>query len=380
MGSAPSVLLLDDGDLGRAWTALARHGADFVHLYGEKIGPELTKPQDLLVTNWKRAIHLPSFDAASATSDPTWVCVHDEDFPPVRQRLRTLGVHYLIDAEIDAESLRLLFAQLLYRGAERRGTLRLPFGCEVSYRTDGESQKGVLADLSADGCRVVSALDVPPDTAVSLTLPTKLFGGDSLELAGRSIRCAPYEPRLKPPSFSIVMAFERLELETCAQLERLLAGDTSGTPVTALELPLALMSEAEEILLEDVIERRRHPRRDYQRRVAALSHHQDEPEQVVLGHDLSLKGVRLERRSGLEVGSRITLALYGRPREEPVIVGAKVVCDHGEGGLGLEFNFRTPAQKQQLEKLVTRLPALEALQDGRPDGEGLVVSRVMPPE
>ncbi len=381
MRSAPSVLLLDDGELGRVRSALVRLGADFVHLHDRKIGPRAVKPRDLLVTNLRHALDLPSFESAEGgAADPTWVCMHDRDFHPLRKRMRDLGAHFLVHSGVDAESLRLLFGQLLHRGAERRGTLRLPLACEVTYRAGGESRKAVLADLSIDSCRIVSAQYVPPETSVTLELPPELFGGSRVELPGRSVRCTPYEPRSRAPGFSVVVAFERLEPEASAHLEDLVDGHRLGTPVAPLELPLEFVDESErEILLEDEAEdRRRHPRREYQRRVVALAHNDEQPENVVLGHDLSLEGVRIERRPGHEVGSRTTLALYGRSREEPVVVEAKIVCDHGEGGLGLEFVSLTPEQKQQLEKLIAHLPPLESLQDDRPEGEGLVVSRLMP--
>ena len=48
--------------------------------------------------------------------------------------------------------------------------------------------------------------------------------------------------------------------------------------------------------------------------------------------------------------------------------------------MGLEFVSLTPEQKQELEKLIAHLPPLESLQDGRPDGESLVISRIVSAE
>ena len=384
MSSPPSVLLLDDAELKRARAALVRLGADFVHLHEPKPGPGVPKPRDLLVTNWRRALELPSFESGEEESaSPVWVCFRDQDFTLAgRKHLRALGVHFLVHSQIDAESLRLLFGQLLHRGQERRGTLRLPVSCEVRYRTGLGSWKAVLIDLSSESCRIISAEPVDSETPITLQLPPELFEGTQLELPGRALRCEAYEPRSQAPGFSVVIAFECAEPEARGQLENLLDGRGLGALVAPLELPQEFVNEPEpEILLEELAaERRDHPRREYQRRVVAFTQGHEQLEQVILGHDLSAKGVRIERHAGLELGSRITIALYGRSREEPVIVGAKIVADHGEAGMGLKFVSLSPKQRKQLEKLITHLPPLESLQDGRPDGESLVISRLMASE
>ncbi len=378
MSGAPSVLLLDDAELKRVRAALVRLGADFVHMHAAELSAGVPKPRDLLLTNWRRALELPKFECSEQEpSSPTWVCFHNQDFTLAgRKYLRGLGAHFLIHTQIDTESLRLLFGQLLYRGQERRGTLRLPIGCEIRYRTGLGSQKAALVELSMESCRIVAADELQADTPVTLELPAELFGGTPVELSGSALRCVPYEARSRAPGFSVVIAFQRLEPQVRKQLEDVLAGRGLGAWVA----PLEFVNQPEpEILLEELAEERRgHLRRVYPRRVVTFS--PEVPEQVVLGHDLSPKGVRIEGRAGLELGSQITLALYGRSREEPVVVDAKLMADHGESGMGLEFVSLTPEQKQELEKLIAHLPPLESLQDGRPDGENLVISRLVSSE
>ena len=377
MSRAPSVLLLDDGDLMQVRSALMRLGADFVHLRGREIESVVAEPRDLLVTNWRRALRRPELEPAqSESSDPLWVCVHSEDFQPVRERLRSLGTHYLVHSGTDVSSLALLFGQLLHRGAEKRGAPRLPFGCEVTYRVGGESRKAILADLSMDGCRIISSQDVPPDVPLALDLPRELSGGARIEFPGRSVRSTPYEPLSQAPGYSIVIRFERLELEAKTRLNVLLEGDHLGAPVASLERPLDLVDVVG--AQEAPAERRRHPRRDYQRRLTAMSLLEDDAHQIVLGSDLSLEGIRIASRPGLTTGSPIRLVLYGRPREEPVLIEAEVVHDYGEQGLGLSFIMLTQEQRQQLENLIAQLPPLEALREDRPDGQCLVVSRLLP--
>jgi hypothetical protein len=381
MPDAPSVLLLDDGELKRVRGALVRLGVDFVHLQGAVIGEVVPRPRDLLLTTCRRALELPRLESVgNEPAEPVWVCVHNQDFIPLRERLRGLGVHFLVHSTIDAESLRLLLGQLLHAGAEQRGTLRLPFGCQVAYGVGLEHRKAVLADLSADGCRIISTEDVPAGTSITIDLPRELVGGARVELPGRALRSGAYEPRSQAPGFSVVIAFDHLESEARAYLEGILDGRQLGAPVAPLEpAPGHAIAPEPEILLVEEAERRRHLRRDYRRRVTALIPCNADAAQVVLGHDLSLVGIHIESRPGLEVGSRTALALYGRSREEPVIVEACVVRDDGARGLGLQFDSMTPEQTQQLERLIEQLPPLESLQEGDPEGERLVVSRLIPP-
>ena len=164
--------------------------------------------------------------------------------------------------------------------------------------------------------------------------------------------------------------------EAKTRLNVLLEGDHLGAPVASLERPLDLVDVVG--AQEAPAERRRHPRRDYQRRLTAMSLLEDDAHQIVLGSDLSLEGIRIASRPGLTTGSPIRLVLYGRPREEPVLIEAEVVHDYGEQGLGLSFIMLTQEQRQQLENLIAQLPPLEALREDRPDGQCLVVSRLLP--
>ena len=80
----------------------------------------------------------------------------------------------------------------------------------------------------------------------------------------------------------------------------------------------------------------------------------------------------------MEVGSVVTLALYGGRREEPVVVEATVLRDDGEKGLALVFNSVSDSQRRALEKLSTGLPPLESLRDGARERDSVVVAQVTP--
>jgi hypothetical protein len=120
-------------------------------------------------------------------------------------------------------------------------------------------------------------------------------------------------------------------------------------------------------------DRRKHGRSTFGQQVARLD---DEAHSVLLGRDLSLGGMRIEYHPQVQVGDLLELALYVSPREEPIVVKARVAHDAGTG-LGLAFEGIAPDVGVRLEKLVARLPSVEPLQGGEGAGLGSVVSRVL---
>ena len=125
MTTPPAVLLIDDGELGQFRRALTGQGCDFVHLGAGSWVDVADRPRDLLITSWRRAIALPTL-LPEGEWDPIWVCTHNQDFLPLRDRMRAMGIQYLVSSQISPEAVQLLLVQLLYQGAERRGARRLP--------------------------------------------------------------------------------------------------------------------------------------------------------------------------------------------------------------------------------------------------------------
>jgi hypothetical protein len=312
--------------------------------------------------------------------------VHNQDFLPLRQRLRELGVHFLVHAALDQESLRLFLLQLLYHGPDRRAHRRLPLGDPIQCGpVDGPLQPGKLADLSSQMCRILSARPAEPETAIRVVLSGALGGGEKLELQGQVVRCAECESRSGESMFSILTRLDALDPEARAQIERLVRGEQIGTRVTPLAdpssrepAPQAPDSSEQPVPAEagPPAERRHHPRREYDRPVGILDFDDSGDLQTVLGHDLSVEGVRVVGHSGVEVGSTVTLALYGGRREEPVVVEATVLRDDGEAGLALAFESVSESQSRALEKLCTALPPLESLRDGARERDAVVVAQL----
>jgi hypothetical protein len=387
------VLLLDDGELDRVHQMLKRLGVDYVRLQSHEIRRVVEKPRDLLISSCERTLEMPQLESSEdVPPDPIWVCVHNQDFLPLRQRLRELGVHFLVHAALDQESLRLFLLQLLHRGPDQRGQLRLHLGDVIQCgAVDAELEPAKLVDLSSDMCRILSARSAEPETAIRVVLPEALGGGEKLEMQGLVVRCAECESPSGGPMFSIVVRLDDFDPEVGIQIEKLVRGEQIGTRVT----PLAERSSGEpgphaheprdELPEEPAVaetattaERRRHPRWGYGRRVGILDFGDSDALQTALGHDLSVEGVRIVGHTGPEVGSELTLALYGGRREEPVVVEATVLRDDGGKGLALTFNSVSDDQRRALEKLCSGLASLECLRDGAKECDGVVVAQVTP--
>jgi hypothetical protein len=383
MVDARSVLLLDDGELDRVQSILEQLDADFVRLRSHEIPSSLTAPRDLLVTSGRRALNsMPRLETPGyAAAEPIWVCLHGQDFLPLRERLRALGVHYLVQGALDQESLRLFLIQLLFRGADRRSCLRLPLGSEVFCGLGSDTYKAKLIDLSPETCRIRSLVDFGPETPVHLMLPAELSGGHELELQGRSIRSAACDGPEGERAHLVVIRFEGLELDVRERLESLVSGEQIGTRLT----PLAQLPDAGSepgpaeppATGEPDRERRGEPRHEYRRRVLAFGAAGTAEPQVALGRELSVEGVCIEGTSGLEPGSRLTLALHGCARDEPVVVEARVVRDDGERGIALHFEDVTPFQRRGLERLTVGPPTLESLAPDARDDSRVIVSQVV---
>jgi hypothetical protein len=123
-------------------------------------------------------------------------------------------------------------------------------------------------------------------------------------------------------------------------------------------------------------DRRRTPRRAYAGQVDILDFDDSDASQTALGCDLSFRGVRIVGHSAMDVGSVVTLALYGGRREEPVVIEATVVRDDGKDGLALTFNPVSAGERRAIEKLIAGLPPVESLSDGDRERDRVVIAQV----
>ena len=361
-------MLLDDGELDRVRVILEGLGADFALCRRPADLAELPRPRDLLISSGRRALELGARPRPEdGATEPLWLCVHGQDFGELRARLRDIGVHYLVHSAVDQETLRLLIAMLVHDRDERRSRSRLPLGGEAHVRVGQKTQTVKLLELSSSAARLRVSAPLEEGDWISLELPAELRSDALDALSGHVTRAERERGAKRGAAWSVAVDLDPLPPEANQELEAILRGSHPGTRVSQLQ----------EVPRKPSRERRKTERRAYRRRVAALTRSDAEVPHVVLGHDLSADGIRIARQSGISVGQRIALGLYGTGGGAPLVIEAKVVRDHGARGFGLVFQDVSAAQRRELEELVATLTPIESLGGDSDTARGLVVSQVL---
>lgn len=387
-----SVLLLDDGELDGIDQILRRLGADFLRLCGNEIHGEIQRPRDLLVTSGKRTFNMPRLESVEGTTPPTWLCVHNQDFLPLRERMRGQGVNFLAHSALDQEALRLFLLQTLYTGGERRASRRLPLGVEVTISVGKQTKVVRLLEVSSESCRILTPEPLSSGVRVSLTLPQAISAGSHGELWSMPVRSSACQTRTGEFAYSTVLLFDEMAVATRRVLERIARGEQIGTrlsplagarssaglpspPARSAEVrPSAPAARSREVTQPAATsDQRGTPRYAYNRGVQLLDLCDSDAETTAVGCDLSLDGIRIDGYPELGSGSRVTLALYAGPREEPLIVSASVVRSTGADDVAFCFEQLTSVQKNGIERLLAAPERLESLDSG----ECIVMTKII---
>ena len=425
MAQSPAVLLLDDGELDDVQEILQNAGVAYGRVRGGAIAANTPRPSKLLVSTPRRieAVKLPKPGSPEAEGLSRIVVV-SEDSNTLRARLREVGFDYLVRRPVHHEALRLLLLHCLYIGQEKRSEPRVPVGFEVSFRTGLLPRKATLADLSTRGCRLLSKWALEPGKSITVTIPERVGIAESITLKGRVIRMS-LDERLGPEGpYSAAVALRPPDAETRRELEWILEEQARG-PATLTQAADCSGQEAEEnveplldppemssvdlargfsvevdVRLDPLLsapspfslaeppsadepgppceapagDRRSGRRGSYAHRVPALN---DRALRVLVARDLYMGGMRVEKDSGVEIGDRLHLAIYGTADKEPFLVWATVDRDDGEGGMALVFDVVPPDVAEQLEKVVADLPAVESLHDDEAQAMGTVITEIL---
>jgi hypothetical protein len=281
------------------------------------------------------------------------------------KRLERTGVDFLIQRPFHPTALRLLLVRALYRGPERRRTPRVQVGAPARVERGLRRSHGLLLDLSAEGCRVRLDRGFRRGDRVTLILPRGITGGRRLTLRADVARSG-WSQEPDANSRELVLRFAKLSVRKTNRLADTIERHMSG--------PAALDAPVDTSGAQDAdLERRRWPRRPFERRVIALG---DEAARVLVGRDLSLGGMRVEPNQALRVGETLRLALHGGDAEGPAVVEARVVRDESERGYVLRFSRLADRERRYLESLLANLPALRDPTAGGPEGDLVVSERI----
>lgn len=418
MGSAPSVLLLDDGELDDVHQILDELGIPCARVRGGAIVRGTPPPRDLLVATPRR-IEAVREAVADADDPPLRVMVVNEDSNALRSQLRRSGFDYLVRRPVHTEALRLLLLHCLYKGEERRREPRVAVGFEVSFRSGLLTRRATLADLSIRGCRLLSRTRVEPGRRVRVQIPEALETGEPFSVTGRVVRSDEAAHR-EDESFGLGVTFDGMDEEARQALEIIIEDRAQGPatlrrgadavpsppdPADAGGPPPAASRGPDDVELQLEPEEEREapqraaadddacaapgpppkpPQHDDRRQVRRAAYAQTVPAfgnralRVLVGRDLSVGGMRIERLNGLELGDRLHLALYGEPGEKPLLVWGTVSRDDGHSGVAIVFDRVDATAARRLERIVGALPAVESLHDSEIEAMGTVVSEIVP--
>jgi hypothetical protein len=363
--------MIDDGELDRVQAVLERMPLDWLRCAEPDSGVALELPQDLIISSGPRSMRMPTLMGAGS---PIWVCIYDQDFLPLRERLRDLGVHFLVSGELAPHAFELFLRQLLNNGEERRRVRRIPLQCDVELSIGRERSSARMLELSRESCVISARRALKPGQPVSLQLPAEYTSDSDLAVTGTVIRATATPGAGGNRPIVAVVRFDASNPHVIAHVQALLSGNVLGTLVTPLrDEPHVGQADADagswvtgsgfEEVAPDQVERRGAPRRNYDRRIEAIRWQRDSGPAVLLGKDLSLTGlcIAAPHRSPVPpLRSEVRLALHGRVREEPLVVRAEVVRRERDE-IGLRFLGLATDQIRALERMLSAAPVVEEL-------------------
>jgi len=323
----------------------------------------------------------------------------------VRSQIRQQGFRYLLHPHIHPEALRLLLRYTIYAERDRRGRVRHPVGCEVSWRVGWKSNRGRLLDVSRAGCCLLVENSPKPGAKITIKIPSKTVGGKALKLQGKVLRSTPNAAHSgsERTALGVILdgitpAARKILAELCDRWSES-PPELSKSDRALIETP-AVETRSEEILdsktqakeipvhaenasapdegdpptneLQDPssnITERPTRRGVFEREIVQI----DDDARVVqalLGRDISVAGIRVARQLGLSPGGKLRLALFDTPHQEPLILSAEVSNDDSGSGLFLHFVDLSTETTARIEEIVTQLPAVESID---PHGDANVI-------
>ena len=404
----PILLLLHDGELADVRALAESAGAQVV----ECRPTQAPSTWDVLVATGRYAHgdHL-----KGGRERAVRIAVLDRNTRSLRNLVRRTGFDLVVRRPVHPTALRLLLLHALYRGPERRSR-RVAVGVPVRYRTGFLRKDGVLADLSLRGCQILTRHVPRIGQAAVVWIPEAAPNAKPYSVRGRVVRLLTGGDAERGFGVDFGKVSKVLAAQLRASMLLYLEGPAAiagaAPPDPGATQPIAVSHELVEVRDEgasaetagaghraagagrrevvrvsaefstgfpaaqaqaqaDADERRRASRREYAgRRVVALG---EEAARVLIGRDLSVGGMRVERAPNLTVGQLFRIALHVAPGQTPLVVNAEILRDDGERGFAVRFVDVDEVAARYLGKMVDSLPVLSG-------GEAVVVSEIVTPD
>lgn len=402
--SQPEILLVDDGEFDDLARQLDHLGLTYRRELGPRPNGTLSPPAGLLVTTPRRAGTVRRGSPPDARhGHPIRIVAVHEDSTSTRRLLRRTGFNLVVHLPTHDEIWRLLASDALYAGDERREDARIPVGSATSVQTDEGTPRVMLMDVSNRGCRLLSAEPFSAGESIDVRIPDRDGGDGWLTLPGEVARSSSVEGEAPFTHMSAILFSsdisdaDRMGLGVLINRWSVGPASLGGTPAGP-SVPACESSEIPGLLLDDetdpavriettvdlghtdtasgdkAAERRGGDRRSFAVPVVARD---QKDRRVLIGRDLSTRGMRVEPHADVSMGDRVQLALHGAESGEPIVVQATVSRDDGDGGLALRFDGLSSGSADELDKLVACLPDLDSLREGEAFGLGAVVGEVL---
>jgi hypothetical protein len=359
-------------------------GLEFTERRGAPRPDDEVRVWDLVLSTPRRLLE---FEVGVTGSMPVRIAILDKDSKTLRSMLHRAGIDLIVRRPVHPAALRLLILHCLYRGPEKRRAMRVSVGAPVRYRTGLRRRSGIMAELSVTGCRLLSTHPLENGRSLNLSIPPELAGGKGFNLIGTVVRSADSE---FPGVTTSAIAFRDLSTKVRDRLRSAVASHTTGpavlpegtvlpTPTQPIPLPQVEAPDTTQAapvgkpVQAEARERRASPRHRYDEHVIAMG---VEAARVLIGRDISLGGMRVDRHPEVSMDDELRIALHVRAREEPLVVQARVTRDDGERGLVLQFCDLPQSSQDYLRRMVNFLPILAVREEGE-EGTGIVISEIL---
>jgi hypothetical protein len=372
-GAAPrqATLLVHDGELADVRALLAELGLPFAERRGALAQGDLEQRWGLAIATPRR-IALLKFPGSS----PACIAICDRDSRTLRTSLRRSGIALMVRRPVHRAALRGLILHALYRGPERRRDARVAIGAPVGFRRMLRRHRAILADLSLGGCHLLCDRAVGEGRHFTLLVPSEISGSGAFGVRGRVLRARQDHGGVHHLSASFEgvgkrkLALLRSVLERFAEGPAVLAAESAASAAPSpspVGQPAAVPAQAQTQAQAPTA-----PPPPGRRDVSL----DEQAARVLLGREISISGMRVDRDALLRVGQDVRLALHVASLDAPLVVTARVHRDEGARGMVLRFHALSPDDTRHLTALLDALPALDPSAKSE---SGVVVSEILEP-
>jgi hypothetical protein len=372
----PATLLVHDGELADIRELLGELCPDFVERRGELKAEDHETPWHLVVATPRWMLKMPG---QSGKSSRKQIAICDQDSRTLRNSLHRAGINMMVRRPVHPAALRALLLHALYSGPEKRRVGRVSVGAPVRFRKGWRQHPAILADLSLGGCRVLTDRSVDRGKIITLSIPPEVTGRKALTLKAYALCCGPAEGEPNG-TLAITMRFaspSRKTLEAVKSIVQFHAAGPAQFESDAGERPArpALEQAAPPSELqppEKEKEKRVDARHELNRHAIALG---DEAARVLMGRDISARGMSVDANPLLVVGERLRLAIHVNGLKVPMVLRAVAIRDDGDCGMALRFLDVTKEAQRALNEAAKNLPVCEP--DDSETAQGYIMSEIL---